>query len=253
MLGFAFRVVLIGALSIVASAQWLKYPTKGTPRLPDGKPNLTAPTPRRADGKPDLTGVWLGTTKYMINLAADLKDDAPFQPWAAEEYKRRRAAESKDDPSALCLPISVPVKQTITSPFKLIDVPAKEEMIMLYEGARHREIFMDGRPLPTDPEPSWYGYSIGKWDGDDLVIDSNGFNGKPWLDINGHMSTEALHVTERYHRIDFGHMSLEITIDDPKVYTKPWKVKESPRLLPDTELLESVCENNQDVEHMVGK
>jgi hypothetical protein len=190
----------------------------------------------------------------MINLAADIKDeDMPFQPWARDEYKRRRATESKDDPSALCLPISVPVKQTITSPFKLIDVPAKEEFIMLYEGARHREIFMDGRQLSKDPEPSWYGYSVGRWDGDDLVIDSNGFNGKPWLDINGHPSTEALHVTERYHRIDFGHMSLEITIDDPKAYTKPWKVKESPRLLPDTELLESVCENNQDVEHMVGK
>jgi hypothetical protein len=242
------------ALATTLSAQWLKYPTKGTPRTPDGKPDLTAPTPRRPDGKPDLTGVWLGTTKYMINLAADIKDaDMPFQPWALEEYKRRRATESKDDPSALCLPISVPVKQTITSPFKLIDVPAKEEVIMLYEGARHREIFMDGRPLPKDPEPSWYGYSVGRWEGDDLVIESNGFNGKPWLDINGHPSTEALRVTERYHRIDFGHLSLEITIDDPKAYTKPWKVKESPRLLPDTELLESVCENNQDVEHMVGK
>jgi len=126
-------------------------------------------------------------------------------------------------------------------------------MVMLYEGARHREIFMDSRPLPKDPEPSWYCYSIGKWEGDDLVIDSNGFNGLGWLDINGHPTSDALRVTERYRRIDFGHMSLEITIDDPKMYTKPWKVKESPRLLPDTELLEAVCENNQDLEHMVGK
>ncbi len=250
----ALTLGIAGLAAIPAPAQWLKYPTKGTPRGPDGKADLTAPAPRRPDGKPDLTGVWIGVTKYMIDIAADLKEnEVPFQPWAAEEFKRRRATESKDDPSARCLPLSLPLKQTITSPFKMIDIAAKEEMVMLYEGARHREIFMDGRPLPKDPEPSWYGYSVGKWDGDDLVIDSNGFNGKGWLDINGHPTTEELHVTERYHRIDFGHMSLEITIDDPKAYTRPWKVRESPRLLPDTELLEAVCENNQDLEHMVGK
>ena len=248
-----FRALtLLCLISAAASAQWLNYPTKGTPRKPDGKADLTAPTPHRADGKPDMTGVWIGVTKYMINIAADLKE-LPFQPWAAAEYKRRRETESKDDPSSQCLPLSVPVKQTITSPFKIIDVPQKEEMVMLYEGQRHREIFLDGRPLPKDPEPSWYGYSTGRWEGDDLVIESNGFNGKAWLDINGHPSTEALHVTERYHRIDFGHMSLEITIDDPKAYTKPFTVKESPRLLPDTELLEAVCENNLDPAHMVGK
>ena len=238
---------------VLAQAQWLKYPTKGTPRTPDGKADLNAPTPRRSDGKPDLSGVWMGVTKYMINIAADLKEGPPFQPWAAAEYKRRRDTESKDDPSSLCLPLSLPVKQTITSPFKLIDVPGREEIIMLYEGARHREIFMDGRPLPKDPEPIWTGYSVGRWEGDDLVIESNGFNGKPWLDINGHPSTEALHITERYHRKDFGHMSLDITIDDPKAYTKPWTVHEEPRLLADTELLEAVCENNQDPAHMVGK
>ena len=174
-----FVVALLCVIPGSAWAQWLNYPVKGTPRGPDGKANLTAPTPRRPDGKPDMSGVWMGVTKYMINIAADLKEDeVPFQPAAAAEYKRRRATESKDDPSARCLPLSLPLKQTITSPFKLIDIPAKEEMVMLYEGARHREIFMDGRPLPKDPEPSWYGYSIGKWDGDDLVIDSNGFNGK---------------------------------------------------------------------------
>jgi len=244
---------LVLFLSAPLTAQWLKYPTKGTPRAPDGKPDLTAPTPRRTDGKPDLTGVWMGVTKYMINIAADLKDGVPFQPWAAAEYERRRDTESKDDPSAKCLPLSPPLKQTITSPFKIIDVPQKEEMVMLYEGQRHREIFMDGRPLPKDPEPSWYGYSVGRWEGDDLVIESNGFNGKIWLDINGHLTTEALHLTERYHREDFGHMTLDVTIDDPQAYTKPWRVHEEPRLLPDTELLEAVCENNRDLEHMVGK
>ncbi|PWU03564.1 MAG: hypothetical protein C5B51_18675 [Terriglobia bacterium] len=250
-----FRGLLLAVACVfVVDAQWLNYPTKGTPRTAGGKADLTAPAPRRSDGKPDLTGVWMGITKYMINIAADLKpEEVPFQPWAAAEYKRRRDTESRDDPSARCLPLSPPLKQTITSPFKLIDVPGKEEVIMLYEGQRHREIFMDGRPLPKDPEPSWHGYSVGRWDGDDLVVDSIGFNGKIWLDINGHPTTEALHVIERYHRIDFGHMSLEITIDDPKAYTRMWKVKESPRLLPDTELLEAVCENNLDLAHMGDK
>jgi hypothetical protein len=248
---FFAAVTLITAAPL--PAQWLKYPIKGTPRTPDGKPDLAAPTPRRTDGKPDMSGVWMGVTKYMINIAADVKEGAPFQPWAAAEYKRRRDTESKDDPSAKCLPLSVPLKQTITSPFKLIDIPAKEEMVMLYEGQRHREIFLDGRALPKNPEPSWYGYSVGHWEGDDLVIESNGFNGLGWLDINGHPTTDALKVTERYQRKDFGHMALDITIDDPKAYTKLWTVHEEPRLLPDTELLEAVCENNQDLEHLVGK
>jgi hypothetical protein len=246
-------ICLFVAAMSCASAQWLKYPTKDTPRTPDGKPNLSAPTPRRADGKPSLTGIWMGnSTKYMINIAADMKpEDVPFQAWAAVEYKRRRDTESKDDPSARCLPLSVPLKQTVTSPFKMVDTPW--EIIMLYEGSRHREIFLDGRPLPKDPDPSWYGYSVGKWEGDDLVVDSIGFNGKGWLDINGHPTTDALHVIERYRRKDFGHLSIDITIDDTKAYTKPWTVHEEPRLLPDTELLEAVCENNQDLEHMVGK
>lgn len=247
-------LAMTALLSSPIAAQWLNYPTKGTPRAADGKPNLTAPTPRRPDGKPDLTGVWMGVPKYMINIAADLKpEEIPFQPWAAAEYKRRRDTESKDDPSAQCLPLNIVQRQTLTSPFKLLDVPAKEEVIMLNEGARQREIFMDGRTLPKDLDPAWSGYSVGHWEGDDLVVDSAGFNGKSWLDINGHPTTDALHLTERYHRIDFGHMSLEITIDDPKAYTHPWKVNEAPRLVPDTELLEAVCENNQDPAHMIGK
>src|SRR5215467_11765386 len=135
-----YALFLAGMLCWPSAAQWLNYPTKGTPRTADGKANLTAPAPRRADGKPDLTGIWMGVTKYMINIAADLKEGVPFQPWAAAEYKRRRDTESKDDPSAHCLPLSLPLRQTITSPFKIVDVPQKEEMIMLYEGARHREI-----------------------------------------------------------------------------------------------------------------
>ena len=253
------RAVILGiVLSLSASgpawAQWLNHPDKGVPRTSDGKVNLSALAPKRPDGKPDLTGVWMGTTKYMINIAADLKpEEMPFQPWAAAEYKRRRDTESKDDPSAQCLPLALPLRNTITSPFKLINVAGFESIILLFEGQRPRQIFMDGRALPTSPIPSWDGYSVGKWEGDDLVVESNGFNGKEWLDINGHMTTEALHLIERYHRLDVGRMSYEVTIDDPKAYTKPWKVKEELHLLPDTELLEAVCENNLDLQHMVGK
>ena len=234
------------------TAQWLNYPSKGIPRTPDGKPNLSAPAPRKADGKPDLAGIWKGNPKYMINIAVDMKpDEMPFQPWAAAEYKRRRDTESKDDPSSRCMPLSIPLRSTITSPFKIIDTPG--EIVMLYEGQRPRQIFTDGRPLPEDLNPSWDGYSVGKWDGDDMVVESVGFNGKEWLDIYGHLTTEALRVIERFHRKDFGHMSLQITIDDSKAYTKPWTVNEQLTLMADTELLEAVCENNQDPAHMVGK
>lgn len=248
------RYVWLLVIAAAASAQWLNYPTKGTPRTKDGKADLSAPAPRRSDGKPDLSGIWMGVTKYMINIAADLKpDEVPFQPWAAAEYKRRRDTESKDDPSALCLPLSVPLRNTITSPFKLVNSAGFDLIILLYEGQRPRQIFMDGRSLPKEPLASWDGYSVGRWDGDDLVVESVGFNGKEWLDINGHLTTESLHLIERYHRRDFGHMSYTVTIDDPGAYTKPWTVKEEVRLLPDTELLEAVCENNLDPPHMVGK
>jgi hypothetical protein len=245
---------LMLALSMGGFGQWLNHPDKRIPRTADGKPNLSAPAPRRPDGKPDLSGIWMGVTKYMINIAADMKpEEVPFQPWAAAEYKRRRDTESKDDPSAQCLPLSVPLRNTITSPFKLINSAGYDEVLLLFEGQRPRQIFMDGRPLPSAPIPSWDGYSVGRWEGDDMVVESVGFNGKEWLDINGHLTTEALHLIERYHRRDVGHMSYTVTIDDPKAYTKPWTVKEEVRLLPDTELLEAVCENNLDLQHMVGK
>jgi hypothetical protein len=248
----AMAAVVAAILSAPASAQWLNYRSKKIPRTADGQPNLSAPAPKRADGKPDLSGIWKGNPKYMINITTDMKpDEVPFQPWAAAEYKRRRDTESKDDPSSRCLPLSIPLRNTITSPFKILDTG--DEIVMLYEGQRARQIFLDDRSLPEDAEPSWDGYSVGKWEGDDLVVNSIGFNGKEWLDIWGHLTTDALHVIERYHRKDFGSMSLQITIDDPKAYTKPWTVTEQLHLLPDTELLEAVCENNQDPAHMVGK
>jgi hypothetical protein len=235
------------------AGQWLNYPTPGIPRTPEGKPNLAAPAPKKPNGQPDLSGMWLVPgLKYLINIAADLKD-VPFQPWAAAEYKRRVDTLGKDDPNNFCLPSVIPEKIAVTSPWKIVETPGLT--LILYESRTiFRQIFTDGRPLPKDPNPSWQGYSIGHWDGDTFVVESIGFNGKGWLDTNGHPTTDALHVIERYRRKDLGHMDVEITIDDPKAYTKPWTVTEGAVLQADTEILEYICEeNNRDVGHFVGR
>jgi hypothetical protein len=237
-----------------ADAQWLNYPTPGIPRTKDGKPNLNAPAPRK-DGHVDIQGIWEPNgIKYLINIAADLKPgEVPFQPAAKAEYEHRLDTNGKDDPNNLCLPSVIPEKNAVTSPYKIVDIPG--EVIILYESRTiFRQIFTDGRPLPKDPQPSWQGYSVGKWEGDTFVVETIGFNGKGWLDTNGHPTSDALHVIEKYKRKDLGHMDLEITIDDPKMYTKPWTIIEDPHLVPDTELLEYICEeNNRDVGHYVGK
>jgi hypothetical protein len=244
-----------GLLTGVLSAQWLTNKTPNVPRNADGKPNLTAPAPKLADGKPDLSGIWNPNPKYLVNLAADLKPgDVPMQPWAEAVFKERAAGlHASEEPDANCLPQGVPKIDTAPVPWKLVQVPG--QVVILYEAfTQFRQIFMDGRKLPEDPNPIWLGYSVGHWDGDRLVVESNGFNGKAWLDQQGHPSTEKLHVTEKYRRKDFGHMEIEITIDDPGAYTKPWTATETPTLLVDTELLEFVCaENEQDIKHMVKK
>ena len=242
-------VLCVGPLS----AQWLDHPTAGIPRTPEGKANLTAPAPKKPDGQPDLSGIWLVPgLKYLINIAADLKD-VPFQPWAAEEYKKRRENQGKDDPNNFCLPSVTPEKIAVTSPWKIVETPGVT--IILYESRTiFRQIFTDGRELPKDPNPIWQGYSIGHWEGDTFVVETNGFNGKGWLDTNGHPTTDALHLIERYRRKDFGHLEIQITIDDAKAYTKPWTVTEVATYQPDTELIEYICEeNNRDVGHFVGK
>lgn len=236
-----------------APAQWLDRKTKGIPRTEDGRANLTAPAPRSADGKPDLSGIWMvPSLKYLINIAADLKE-VPFQPWAAAEYKQRMDNRGKDDPNNFCLPSIIPEKIAVTSPWKIVETPGLT--LILYESRTiFRQIFTDGRPLPKDPNPTWQGYSVGRWDGDTFVVESTGSNGKGWLDTNGHPVTDVLHVTEKYRRKDFGHMDVEITIDDPKAYTKSWTIHENPELQPDTELIEYICEeNNRDIGHFVGK
>jgi hypothetical protein len=252
-------LVAIGMVMLAstpAPAQWLTRKAPGVPRTADGRPNLSAPTPLAPDGKPDLSGIWEPNgLKYLQNVAADLKpDEVPFQPWAEALFNERRdLLHARDEPDANCLPQGVPKLNAPPNPFKIIQTPGL--VIILYEAfTLYRQIFTDGRELPADPNPTWLGYSVGRWEGDTLVVDSTGFNGKTWLDTIGHPTTDALHVTERFRRKDYGHMDIQITIDDPKAYTKPWTFTEDPHLTPDTELLEFICnENNKDIEHLTGR
>jgi hypothetical protein len=246
-------IAIICLMSAPALAQWLDYPSSGIPRTADGKPNLSAPAPRGTDGKPDLRGVWVvDTSKYLVNLAAD-SGPVPFQPWAEKLFNERKANLGKDDPEARCMPQGVPKVNALPYPFKIFQMPG--EVLILYEMFfLYRQIYTDGRDLPKEYlNPSWMGYSIGKWDGDYFVVQTAGVNDKFWMDTNGHPHTEDLHVTERFQRKDFGHMEVQITIDDPKAYTKPWTATIKQHLLPDTDLLEFVCEQNLDPAHLVGK
>jgi hypothetical protein len=235
------------------SAQWLDYPAPGVPRLPDGKPNLSAPTPRAADGKPDLSGVWKGPGpgNFDRNIARDLKP-GDIQPWAEELYQQRVRDMGKGAPRANCLPDPFAYYHVVDVT-RIVQAPGL--LVVLYQGTTnsvHRTIFTDGRKLPADPNPTWMGYSVGHWDGDTLVVETGGFNDRGWLDIEGHPHTEALVITERFHRRDFGHMDLEMTYDDPKTFTRPFTIKIAKTLTPDTDLFESVCENDHSVPHMLG-
>ena len=243
--------VLAVLLSTAGSAQWLNYPTPGIPRLPDGKPNLAAPAPKTADGKPDLSGIWRGASPlHRFNIAQDLKPE-DIQPWAEALFLERVRDSRKDSPLAKCLPVSLPFHNFFNLT-RIVQTPGI--IVMLYESPNspHRTIFTDGRDLPKDPNPTWLGYSVGRWEGDTLVITSSGFNESGWLDSAGHPQTEALRITERLRRRDFGHMDFEITIDDPKVFTKPFSVKAERLLAPDTDLLEDVCDNERDRGRLTG-
>jgi hypothetical protein len=262
-------------------AQWLNHPDPNTPRLRDGKPNLTAPAPR-VHGKPDLSGVWrpegsprkvlaalfppgvgllpggvngLGEddpTKYFMNILADFKPGTePLTPAAAAMLRQR--FESNQKPSTLCQPPAVPNSDLVPAPFKIIQNPGFT--LILYEPDMvFRQIYTDGRKHPADPQPGWLGYSIGKWEGDWFVVDVTGFNDRGPLDAMGHFHSEAMKVRERFHRVDFGHMEGQITIDDPKTFTHPVEIKYTLILLPDTDVLESFCaEGEHDLAHIPGK
>ena len=249
-------VALALTLAVAAHAQWEPYPWKHVPRTPDGKVDLNAPTQRTSYGKPDLSGFWMpeDRTKYLLNLAADMKEEnIPLTPWARDLYNQRIANNGKDHPGVSCLPSGIPEKDNIPDGLKLVQT---EDLVILLHESRtiYRQIFTDGRPLPKDPQPAWMGYSVGHWDKDTLVVDTIGQNGRTWLDMKGLPGTESLRVTEHFFRPKIGHMDVTVTIDDPQAYTKPWNVNMPWSLLPDAELIESICEeNNRDPAHMVGK
>ena len=245
----AAAAMLLAFMPAGLFAQWPAYPT-GVPKTADGKPNLTGPVPKTADGKPDLSGIWqyvrqaappasasaaaaAASTNDITplsvrlsqfwNLGASFKDGLPFQPWAAELHRQRVAQNSKDNPDAHCLPLGLMQLHTHSQPRKIIQTPGV--IVILYEAnAGVRQIFTDGRPLPKDAEPWWFGYSTGKWDGDTLAVETTGFRDLGWLDVEGSPLTESGKIIERFRRVDYGHLDIEVTIDDPKAYTKPWTV-----------------------------
>ena len=252
---FDTRLTPLSAFAFLAlplAAQWIYYPTPGIPRTKDGRPNLSAPAPHTADGKPDLSGIWKAPSgKYLDNLAADGLT-IPMLPAAQKIYNERQENFGKDRPSGRCLPHSVTDFDAHFMPKKLIQTPGV--LVMLFESYHsYRQIFTDGRSLPEQRDPAWFGYSVGTWEGSTLVVNTVGINEKTWLDDAGHPHSDALHIVERFRRRDFGHMEVQLTIDDPKSYSKPWTVTIPWEYVPDTELLDWVCENEKDVEHLVGK
>jgi len=250
------------------SAQWLNYPTAGLPKKPDGSPNLSAPAPRAKDGKPDLSGIWapvrwrpldeslegqLNPTGPFWDFGSVVPGGLPYQPWAAEMRNKRFADHSKDNPDVNCMPLGI--LQMNTHPFPRRFIQAPGYLAILHErDMEYRQIFTDGRPLPKDPQPFWNGYSTGKWVGDTLVVETIGFRDGLWADYDGSPLTSAAKITERFRRTNFGLLEVEMTVDDPKAYTKPWTAKLNLALQVDSDLLEYVClEGEKDSKHMVGK
>ena len=239
------------ALSLLATpavAQWVNHKTPGIPRTKDGKPNLTAPTPRSADGKPDLSGLWaINGLGHATNLA-----DADMLPEAQALYKKRLETYANDDPAANCLPEGPRSGLAGLDPLRIIQT--RYLTAVLYEAGQFRLIHTDGRALPKEMTPTWMGYSIGRWEGDTFVVETAGYNDRTWLDFGGRPHSEALRVTERFRRIDFDHMQLEMTFEDPKTYRRPITIKMVINFVPDDELIENVClENEKDRVRLVGK
>jgi hypothetical protein len=239
----------LALIACCAAGQWLNYPTPGIPLMADGRPNLAAAAPKSADGKPDLSGVW--TINAAANPASLLKP-GDVQPWAEALTKERQENLGKDNPSSVhCLPFG-PGFASATNFLKIVQTPAL--IVILSEDLTYRQIFLDGRDLPADPNPDFMGYSVGHWEGDTLVVATAGYNDRTWLDNAGHPHTEALRTIERFHRNDFGRLEITETFDDPNAFARPWTVKATGNLTPDSDLLEYVCnENNKDIAHLVGK
>jgi len=248
------KLLVAAGLALALGGQWLNTPTTNMPKTADGKVDLNAPAPKAADGHPDLSGVWTPNSRPLQDLSVGVANrDVPYLPWAADLTKTRaNGARGKDDPAAYCVP-GMPKLIYLPYPYKIYQLPGVT--VILYEGfTTFRQIFTDGRPLPADPQPSWIGYSTGKWDGDTFVVETSGINEKTWMDNAGRPHSDALRMIERYRRRNFGTMDVTVTFDDPKTYARPWTVDLSPsRLVVGQDLLEYVCtENNRDVGHLFG-
>jgi hypothetical protein len=268
-LGAALAIAVLGAASL--SAQWIRHPTEGIPRK-DGKPDLTAPAPRLPDGKPDLSGLWhatqttrcensrgearpcgieIGGSPLGGNLGRNLPGGKlPYQPWAEKLMDERHKAMSIDDPHVRCLPDNPPRHWTLPHLTKAVHTP--KLLVLMYEvNAMYRQIFIDGRPFPQDMNPTWNGYSVGHWEGDTLVIETRGFRDDTWIDTWGSPMSDVAKMTEKIRRPNFGSIEIEVTVDDPKVYTKPFTVTLSEQFEADTELVDEFCaEGEKDYERL---
>jgi len=258
--------IAVLAAPAVAFGQWVRYPTAGVSKKADGTPDLTASGPRLPDGKPDFSVIWhaavvnqcvpatgqfcgleIGGSPLALNIGQDLPGGLPYQPWAAELVKQRF---SKDDPHVRCLPDNPPRTWGMPHLTKALHTPRL--LVLLYEvNAMYRQIFIDGRPQPDDPNPTWNGYSTATWDRDTLVIQTTGLRDDLWIDMSGAPVTSAAKMTERLRRPNYGTLEVEITVDDPKVYTRPWTVAIKQKLELDTELIDEFClENEKSWQHM---
>jgi hypothetical protein len=261
--------VLVGSLAFSpAAAQWVRYPTAGVPRTADGRVDMSAVTPRTPGGTPDFSGIWTSDemdprrpnvqpnpydatpSRRMINIGVELPGGLPYQPWVAALVKARRANNALDDPHVRCLPDNF--LRAYGMPHLLKFVHTANLLIVLNEwNAGYRQIFTDGRPLPEDPNPSWMGYSSATWSGDALIVDTIGLRDDTWIDWGGSVLTNTAKVREEIRRPDFGHLQIQVTVDDPKAYTNPWTITIRQRLVVDAELIDEIClENERSLQHM---
>lgn len=259
---------IVAALAVApAAAQWVGYPTPNVPRKPDGRVDMTAPAPRLADGKPDFSGIWISdrtqpgeetisdastlpSGRYMQNMGVDFEGGLPYQEWLKPIVKERTENLAIHDPHIRCLPDFFLRAYGLPHMLKFVHTP--NLLVMLNEmNAGYRQVFTDARALPEEPTPAWQGYSSGRWEGDTLVVDTIGMRDDTWIDWNGSVVTEEARIREEITRIDFGHLEIKATVDDPKAYTKPWTVTLRQRLVVDAELIDEIClENEQFVRRM---